>query len=73
MVALPILIVQKRRARPTAVDEREPPADAKPDETDASIRYVEVPFGPFLVAGALCWLFFARAVKAWLLGWVDAP
>jgi leader peptidase (prepilin peptidase)/N-methyltransferase len=54
------------------------PEDARtqeddPAEADVPLRHVEVPFGPFLVAAALCYLFFARAVRAWLLGLVDQP
>jgi leader peptidase (prepilin peptidase)/N-methyltransferase len=84
VVSLPILWFARRRgtSSPTAT----PEATATPAATmaategaaaaleeDVPLRHVEVPFGPFLVVGALCCLFLGRAVRAWLIGYVDRP
>lgn len=54
-VALPVLAVGRKRRRTTTA--AEPP-----------ILRVEVPFGPFLAAAALAYLFFGDALHAWLAG-----
>ena len=47
------------------------PADDQPEDLPLWLR--EVPFGPFLVAGTLLYLFFKDAAWAWLVGYYDVP
>lgn len=68
LVMLPLLLVARARSR-DAVSSRRAPAASGDDEPD--LRHVEVPFGPFLVAGALLYLFFGQALWAWLLAFAD--
>ncbi len=59
LVSVPLLLWQRRHAG----EEGSP----------SSLRHVEVPFGPFLVAGALCYLFFKDAAWAWFVDYLDRP
>jgi leader peptidase (prepilin peptidase)/N-methyltransferase len=56
LVSVPLVLL-RRRARPA-------PADGEPP-----LRHVEVPFGPFLAFGAAIYLFFGRALWAWIVAW----
>ena len=46
---------------------------ASQHEEDVPLRQVEVPFGPFLVAGALAYLFLRDWAYGLLLGSADQP
>lgn len=47
LVAIPVIVVARRR---------------KPDEDEGSIRHAELPFGPFLCAAAVAYLFLGDSV-----------
>src|SRR5262249_11018368 len=60
LVSVPLLLWQRRRS----------PA---PAEGEPALRHVELPFGPFLAFGAAVYLFFGRALWAWLADWALGP
>jgi Na+/glutamate symporter len=31
-------------------------------------RFVEIPYGPYICAGCLAWMFFGRAIIGWYVG-----
>jgi prepilin signal peptidase PulO-like enzyme (type II secretory pathway) len=69
LVSVPVLLIRRHRdavARPA-----EPPSPtsppAPPTEASASIRKAEVPFGPFLAASALAYLFLGKVAWALLI------
>jgi leader peptidase (prepilin peptidase)/N-methyltransferase len=61
-VSIPVLLLQRRQRR--ASETTSPPATdgAKPAEAPPSIRRSEVPFGPFLAASAIGYLFLHRQI-----------
>jgi len=67
LVSVPLLLWQRRHPRPPAPDAAEPAAAEVP------LRHVEIPFGPFLVAGALTYFFLAPLLHNWLLAWAERP
>jgi len=69
LVTVPLLLLRRRKEEPTAptATEGEPSEGGEP----GSIRHVEVPFGPFLVLGALAYLFFKDAAWAWFVAYED--
>ena len=79
LVSVPLLVWQRRRAATQQNDIASQHDDVAVQHEGAaasqptSIRHVEVPFGPFLVVGALCYLFFKDAAWAWLVGYQDRP
>lgn len=82
LVSVPLLWLRRRTpdsdpappsAPPSDPTDGTHPTDGTEAERDVPLRHVEVPFGPFLVAAALCHLFFARAAYAWLVGVLDRP
>ena len=103
LVTLPLLVIQRRRARRDAASQQANAAaqhgdvaaqhgdiaaqqgdgaaqqvdraaqQGTGDDDDDSIRHVEVPFGPFLVVGALAYLFLHQWAWAWLTGLADRP
>jgi len=60
-VSVPVLVLRRRRE--AAVGSAVPPSPAEP----ASIRKAEVPFGPFLEASALAYLFLGKLAWAALM------
>jgi leader peptidase (prepilin peptidase) / N-methyltransferase len=56
LISVPLLLLRRRRA--AAVASAVPPSPAQP----VSIRKAEVPFGPFLAASALTYLFLGKLV-----------
>jgi leader peptidase (prepilin peptidase)/N-methyltransferase len=60
IVSVPVLLVQRGKAPPPAPTELEEAA------APVSIRRTEVPFGPFLSASALAYLFLHRQVWAFI-------
>jgi leader peptidase (prepilin peptidase)/N-methyltransferase len=67
IITLGYLVVAGRGRLETApVEARDPDAAASEgdeDEGDGSIRHLEIPFGPFLAAGALVYLFVEPTVR----------
>ena len=61
LVSVPVLVLRRRRE--AAVGSAVPPSPAEP----ASIRKAEVPFGPFLAASALAYLFLGKLAWAALM------
>jgi leader peptidase (prepilin peptidase)/N-methyltransferase len=67
LVSIPVLLVQRRRQRSAVPAEAPPDAPPVAGEAEAaalpkSIRHAEVPFGPFLSASALLYLFMQQHV-----------
>jgi prepilin signal peptidase PulO-like enzyme (type II secretory pathway) len=72
LVSVPVLVVRQHRA--AAARLAAPPSTAteslqasQPPAPSASIRKAEVPFGPFLAASALAYLFLGKLAWALLM------
>jgi len=67
LVSVPVLLLHRRRAETVGPVAEPTPADPAPVQP-VSIRRTEVPFGPFLAASALAYLFLGKLAWAALLG-----
>ena len=67
VIALPVLIVQRRRAAAQPAPPEGAP-DSEGDEAGPALRHLEIPFGPFLILGALAYLFFGKTLTTLWLG-----
>jgi leader peptidase (prepilin peptidase)/N-methyltransferase len=72
LVSVPVLVLRQRRA--AVAQPAAPPSNAseslqagQPPALSASIRKAEVPFGPFLAASALAYLFLGKLAWAMLM------
>jgi leader peptidase (prepilin peptidase) / N-methyltransferase len=71
LVSIPALLLARRRAGATTPP---PPSPLQEDDgkaEEASLRRVQVPFGPFLAMGALVYLFAGDVIYFYLLGAPD--
>lgn len=63
VIGITVLVIA-RRNQPDQPDEAEPPdvpdSEGETDPDQPPLRHVELPFGPFLVMGAICYLFVYR-------------
>jgi leader peptidase (prepilin peptidase)/N-methyltransferase len=67
-VTLPVAIWQRRRRRAAAATGAADTSD-EPDAEPTSLRHVQIPFGPFLAASAILYLFAAPSLfHIWLGG-----
>lgn len=68
LVSVPVLLAQRKKNAPAPAPESAEPS-ATPNQT-TPLRQVEVPFGPFLAASALLYLFVGNAAWALILRWL---
>ncbi len=71
VIALPVLIVQRRKAaatQPAPAPAPDTDADTDADADAPALRHLEIPFGPFLILGALAYLFFGKTLTTLWLG-----
>jgi leader peptidase (prepilin peptidase) / N-methyltransferase len=68
LISVPVLIVRRRQTPPAPKPESESPDPFAPPSVP--LRQVEVPFGPFLAASALLYLFVGNAAWALMTKWM---
>jgi leader peptidase (prepilin peptidase) / N-methyltransferase len=70
LLAVPAILLRRRR-EPRAGGEAAPRGEEAEGEGDDAppLRHVELPFGPFLAAGAVAYLFLEEVVRVGLGGW----
>jgi prepilin signal peptidase PulO-like enzyme (type II secretory pathway) len=70
LISVPVLVLRRRRvgvAEPAAPPAPAPQPGPQAPAAPVSIRRTEVPFGPFLAASALCYLFLGKLAWATLM------
>lgn len=68
VIALPALIIARRKAEAAAPAPAEPAGEATDDDEDPGLARTEIPFGPFLATAAVFWLLAEPYLTIQILG-----